>query len=179
MKTVKLEVTPSQVFDKYYKIVQTAAGLCGANVFQENYRLTAMTYFVMLCIVLFFSFIGYTMFHDLVIDRDYIKFLQVLCIIGTGIQVCILEMSINSCILTLVLRHRVLPNWLMPFSMLGRFDLYVRKSQQSIKTTNTKKIITGSIWMIAWPWWNASCMFYCRSISFWPWLFSRFRFSIN
>ncbi|XP_011296015.2 odorant receptor 67d-like [Musca domestica] len=82
----KLKLTPSQRFSNFVRVVKIFAIVCGANIFRPDYRLNALTWFVIGVIATFFIFTSYTMYVGVVIDNDYTKILQLLCVTGSAIQ---------------------------------------------------------------------------------------------
>ncbi|XP_075163715.1 odorant receptor 67d-like [Haematobia irritans] len=78
--------SPSERFLKLFGIIKKCAAMCGGNVLDVNFRMTAMTWFILILVNTFILFNVYTIYVCVVIEHDYPVVLQSLCVAGSGIQ---------------------------------------------------------------------------------------------
>ncbi|TMW51668.1 hypothetical protein DOY81_003257 [Sarcophaga bullata] len=73
-------------FNKIMKITRLMATICGADVTRPDYKMSIITWTVIVAINAYFACTIYTMYVGVIIDKDWKVILQSLCLTGTAIQ---------------------------------------------------------------------------------------------
>uniref|UniRef100_A0A1I8Q323 Odorant receptor n=1 Tax=Stomoxys calcitrans TaxID=35570 RepID=A0A1I8Q323_STOCA len=75
-----------QRFKTILRMARLCSAVCGADVFDPDYRINPLTIFVLLAINSYLICTGYTIYVDIYIERDWTKVLQALCLLGSAVQ---------------------------------------------------------------------------------------------
>lgn len=76
-----------QRYETIVRLIRIFSGICGANIFNPAFKKNILTWIVIIFIYQYFVFTGYTLYVKIYIDKDRPSILQVLCYLGSAVQV--------------------------------------------------------------------------------------------
>ncbi|XP_073838671.1 odorant receptor 67d-like isoform X2 [Musca autumnalis] len=75
-----------QRYEILMRLIRICAKICGADVFDFNYRRNILTYIVFTCIYLYFACTIYTVYVNLYIEGEWTQMLKTVVMISSGLQ---------------------------------------------------------------------------------------------